>query len=60
VAAGQIELTALVSRPDGGSHLTRSVTDTIDPEDTLVAAAVGRELADDLLMSGAADLMAED
>ncbi|MGO1561952.1 Porphobilinogen deaminase [Actinomycetales bacterium JB111] len=60
VAAGQIELTALVSRPDGGSHLTRSVTDAIDPEDTLVAAAVGRELADDLLMSGAADLMAED
>lgn len=59
VAAGQIELSALVSRPDGGAHLARSVTDAVDTADTVLAAAVGRELADELLIAGAADLMSE-
>ncbi|MGC5614846.1 hydroxymethylbilane synthase [Georgenia sp. Z1491] len=54
-----LELAAVVARPDGALHLRRAAHASIDPADTTLAATVGRDLADDLLVSGAADLMAD-
>lgn len=52
-----LRLDAIVSRPDGAIHLRREAAAEIDPRDTTLAAALGRDLADELLVAGAAGLM---
>ncbi|MGO1583959.1 MAG: hydroxymethylbilane synthase [Actinomycetaceae bacterium] len=54
---GTLTLDAVVSRTDGAVHLRRSTTARLDPADTTEAAAVGRDLADELLIAGAGSLM---
>ncbi|MGC5627645.1 hydroxymethylbilane synthase [Georgenia sp. Z1344] len=53
----RLALDALVSRPDGALHLRRSGGRSLDPADTELAAGLGRDLADELLIAGAGDLM---
>lgn len=56
VEDGLLFLTAVVYRPDGTAHLSSSHAAALDDDGTDAAASVARNVTDELLQQGAADL----